>query len=233
MNTKITIAIDGHASCGKSTLAKDLARTLGYIYIDSGAMYRAVTLYVLEQAIPISDTKRIVEALPNIRIHFEQDKATKTVQTYLNGRNVEKEIRSPKVSDQVSPVSTIKEVRAFLVAQQQAFGKHKGITMDGRDIGTVVFPDAELKLFLTASIAVRAQRRFKELQAKGMPVSLADIQQNLEQRDFLDSTRAESPLKQAADAIVIDNSDINQQEQLTLALQYANEQVEKACLCNA
>ena len=218
--TNITIAVDGFAACGKSTLAKSLAKTLHYIYIDSGAMYRAVTLYFLEQGIAIDEKERITTALANINIEFKNIAGQN--RTFLNGKDVEEQIREMAVSNFVSPVSSISQVRRFLVACQQKMGAAKGIVMDGRDIGTVVFPDAELKLFMTASIAVRTERRLLELQNKGiLDYNYAQIQQNLVERDRIDSTRADSPLRQAEDAIVIDNSDLLPSEQLSLALELA------------
>ena len=214
---KITIAIDGHSSCGKSTMAKDLAREVGYIYVDTGAMYRSVTLYALRKGLFEEDeavkTSELEAEMPNIHISFELNKETGRPDTYLNGECVEKEIRSLEVSSHVSPIATIGFVRKALVAQQQQMGKDKGVVMDGRDIGTVVFPDAELKVFVTASAKVRAQRRFDELQAKGMPADFDDILKNVEERDYIDSHREESPLRQAEDALLLDNSDMTIPEQ--------------------
>ena len=214
---KITIAIDGHSSCGKSTMAKDLAREVGYIYVDTGAMYRSVTLYALRKGLFEEDgtvnTSELEAEMPNIHISFELNKETGRPDTYLNGECVEKEIRSLEVSSHVSPVAAIGFVRRALVAQQQQMGKDKGVVMDGRDIGTVVFPDAELKVFVTASAKVRAQRRYNELQAKGMPADFDDILKNVEERDYIDSHREESPLRQAEDALLLDNSDMTIPEQ--------------------
>ena len=214
---KITIAIDGHSSCGKSTMAKDLAREVGYIYVDTGAMYRSVTLYALRKGLFEEDgtvkTSELEAEMPNIHISFELNKETGRPDTYLNGECVEKEIRSLEVSSHVSPVAAIGFVRRALVAQQQQMGKDKGVVMDGRDIGTVVFPDAELKVFVTASAKVRAQRRYDELQAKGMPADFDDILKNVEERDYIDSHREESPLRQAEDALLLDNSDMTIPEQ--------------------
>ncbi len=215
---KITIAIDGHASCGKSTLARSLAIELDCLYITSGAMYRAVTLYVLENKVDYTNHQAVEACLKNIHIRFKYNPTTYNTDTYLNGKNVESKIRDREVSDHVSPVSIIKAVRAFLVKQQRALGKQKGITMDGRDIGTVVFPDAELKIFLTAKASVRANRRFKELKEKGMGRSFEEVLQNVVERDEMDSTRAISPLKQAEDAVVIDNSNLSREEQLAMVL---------------
>jgi cytidylate kinase len=214
---KITIAIDGHSSCGKSTMAKDLAREVGYIYVDTGAMYRSVTLYALRKGLFEEDgtvkTAELEKEMENIHITFELNKETGRPDTYLNGECVEKEIRSLEVSSHVSPIAAIGFVRKALVAQQQQMGKDKGVVMDGRDIGTVVFPDAELKVFVTASAKVRAQRRYDELQAKGMPADFDEILKNVEERDYIDSHREESPLRQAEDALLLDNSDMTIAEQ--------------------
>ncbi len=214
---KIIIAIDGYSSCGKSTLAKALAKKIGYAYVDTGAMYRAVTLYFIQKDIDYTQLDLVEKALSNIQIHFENIQEKNT--TFLNGKNVEEEIRKMYVSEQVSPVATISKVRRAMVRQQQAMGQKKGIVMDGRDIGTVVFPNAKLKIFLTAHPDIRAQRRFLELSAKGQEVSVEEIKVNLLERDRIDSTRADSPLKQAEDAVVIDNSHLTPIEQLTLAEQ--------------
>ncbi|MES2837945.1 MAG: (d)CMP kinase [Bacteroidota bacterium] len=216
---KITIAIDGYSSCGKSTLAKALAAKLGYSYVDSGAMYRAVTYFFLQnQVIPASnlefEEEKVLHALNQIHLTFVYNPALKASETYLNEVNVEKEIREMHVSQHVSKVSAIKEVRTRLVAIQQKLGKSKGVVMDGRDIGTVVFPDAELKLFMTADIDVRAQRRFDELTSKGNKISMDEVKQNLWQRDYDDTHRKENPLTKAEDAIILDNSDLNRQQQL-------------------
>jgi cytidylate kinase len=226
LNNNITIAVDGFAACGKSTLAKALAKELGYIYIDSGAMYRAVTLYFLDNSIDIEDDLSVVSALEQIRITFRNIDGNN--HTFLNEKDVENEIRAMRVSDFVSPVSTISSVRRFLVACQKEMGKQKGIVMDGRDIGTVVFPDAELKLFMTASPEVRTKRRLLELESKGISdYSFEQVQKNLTERDRIDSTRNDSPLRKADDAIVIDNSSLSTGEQLMLALTLANEIIEK------
>ena len=207
---KIIIAIDGHSSCGKSTMAKDLARRIGYVYVDTGAMYRAVTLYALRHQLINEDGSVDAEGLrqqmPNINITFKFNPETGRPDTYLNSELVEKEIRSLEVSNHVSPVATLDFVRTEMVAQQQRMGEEKGIVMDGRDIGTTVFPQAELKIFVTASAEVRAQRRYDELQAKGMPADYEDILRNVQERDYIDSHREVSPLRQAADAVVLDNS---------------------------
>lgn len=216
MEKKIVIAIDGHSSSGKSTMAKDLAKAIGYTYIDTGAMYRAVTLYALRHQLFDGDQMNeaaLQEALPSLEIAFRMNAETGRPDTYLNGENVEKEIRGMEVANHVSPVAALGFVRKALVAKQQEMGKEKGIVMDGRDIGTVVFPEAELKLFVTASPEVRAQRRVDELKAKGMPASYDEVLANVKQRDFIDSTRAESPLRQAPDALVLDNSHMSLAEQ--------------------
>lgn len=212
MKRKITIAIDGFSSCGKSTMAKDLAKELGYVYVDSGAMYRAVTLYAMENGL-ISDGKIDIDGLKSkmneINISFKFNSETKKPDTYLNGKYVEDEIRRMEVSNNVSPIAALGFVRTALVKMQQSMGKEKGIVMDGRDIGTVVFPDAELKIFVTASPEVRAQRRYDELIAKGDLVNFDEILDNVKKRDHIDQNREESPLKQADDAIVLDNSNIS------------------------
>jgi cytidylate kinase len=227
---KIVIAIDGHSSCGKSTLAKSLARELGYIYIDSGAMYRVVTLHALRNGWITDgqpDKKKITEGLIDIKITFEWDKTTEKNTTFLNGENVEDEIRQLEVSQNVSPVSTIAEVRTEMVKQQRENGKNKGIVMDGRDIGTVVFPDAELKIFMTASPEIRAQRRYLELKEKGEEVAFDEIMNNVEERDSIDSTRETSPLRKAEDALVLDNSFLSREEQLQWSLEKAKKIIEK------
>lgn len=214
---KITIAIDGYSSCGKSTMAKQLARKLGYIYVDTGAMYRSVTLYALRNGIFNADgsidTERLQAEMPNIHISFQLNASTGTPDTYLNGELVEKEIRSLQVSNHVSPIAALPFVREALVALQRQMGAAKGVVMDGRDIGTTVFPDAELKVFVTASAAVRAQRRYDELQAKGMPAKLEDILKNVEERDYIDTHREVSPLRKADDAVELDNSHMTIPEQ--------------------
>ncbi|MBR7031680.1 MAG: (d)CMP kinase [Prevotella sp.] len=223
---KITIAIDGHSSCGKSTMAKDLAREIGYVYVDTGAMYRSVTLYALRKGLFEEDgsvkTEALEQEMPNIHITFQFNPETGRPDTYLNGEYVEKEIRSLEVSSHVSPIAAIGFVRRALVAQQQQMGKDKGVVMDGRDIGTVVFPDAELKVFVTASAKVRAQRRYDELKAKGMPADFDDILKNVEERDYIDSHREESPLRQAEDAILLDNSEMTIPEQKAWLLEQYN-----------
>ena len=213
---KITIAIDGYSSCGKSTMAKDLAREVGYIYIDSGAMYRAVTLYCLENGLFTPggiDTEKLEAMMPNIRISFQLNPETQRPMTYLNGENVEERIRTMEVSTRVSPVAAIPFVREALVKQQQEMGQAKGIVMDGRDIGTVVFPDAELKIFVVASAEIRAQRRYDELKAKGQEASYEEILANVKERDYIDQNREVSPLRQAEDALLLDNSNLTIEEQ--------------------
>ena len=213
---KITIAIDGYSSCGKSTMAKDLAREVGYIYIDSGAMYRAVTLYCLENGLFTPDgidTEKLEAMMPDIRISFQLNPETQRPMTYLNGENVEDRIRTMEVSSHVSPVAAIPFVREALVKQQQEMGQVKGIVMDGRDIGTVVFPDAELKIFVVASAEIRAQRRYDELKAKGQEASYEEILANVKERDYIDQNREVSPLRQAEDALLLDNSNLTIEEQ--------------------
>lgn len=213
---KIVIAIDGHSSSGKSTMAKELAQEIGYVYIDTGAMYRAVTLYALRQGYIQGNSinEKALEAdMPRLSITFQSNPGTGKSDTFLNGEDVEKEIRGMEVANKVSLVASLGFVRKAMVAQQQAMGKEKGIVMDGRDIGTVVFPHAELKLFITASPEVRAQRRVDELLAKGEKVSYEEVLENVKKRDFIDSTREESPLRKADDAIVLDNSNMSRAEQ--------------------
>lgn len=214
---RIIIAIDGFSSCGKSTMAKDLAREIGYIYVDTGAMYRSVTLYALRhgmfRADGSIDTGALETAMPEIRITFKLNKETGRPDTYLNGELVEKDIRTMEVSSKVSPIAALPFVRKALVEQQQMMGREKGIVMDGRDIGTAVFPDAELKVFVTASAEVRAQRRYDELKAKGMEADYASILKNVEERDYIDSHREVSPLRKADDAVELDNSHMTIAEQ--------------------
>ena len=214
---KITIAIDGHSSCGKSTMAKDLARRVGYIYVDTGAMYRSVTLYALRNGLFNEDgsikTCELEQQMPQIRITFQLNPETGRPDTYLNGECVEQTIRSLEVSNHVSPIAALPFVRTAMVAQQQAMGQDGGIVMDGRDIGTVVFPHAELKVFVTASAEVRAQRRYDELQQKGMPADYDDILRHVQERDYIDSHREVSPLRQADDALLLDNSHMTIPEQ--------------------
>jgi cytidylate kinase len=210
---KIVIAIDGYSACGKSTTAKEMANVLGYRYIDTGAMYRAVTLYFLDHHVSLTNPKEITKALQQISITFKVNSKNLT-ETYLNGLNVEKEIRKMRISEHVSQVSAIKDVRVAMVEQQRRMGREKGVVMDGRDIGTVVFPHAELKLFMTADMLVRAFRRQKELMLRDQLIDLDEVIDNIVQRDKIDTTRAESPLKQAEDAIVIDTTHITIDEQV-------------------
>ena len=220
---KIVIAIDGYSSCGKSTMAKNLARQLGYVYVDTGAMYRAVTLYALRhqsfKADGEVDAASLQRAMPDIRISFQFNAQTGKPDTYLNDELVEQEIRTMQVSERVSKIAALPVVRTALVAQQQRMGVDKGIVMDGRDIGTVVFPHAELKIFVTASAEVRAQRRYDELQLKGMPARYDDILKNVQERDYIDSHREVSPLRKADDAIELDNSNLTIDEQQQWLLQ--------------
>jgi cytidylate kinase len=224
---KITIAIDGYSSTGKSTVAKQLADYLGYIYVDTGAMYRAVALYALENKL-LSETHfdkdALINSLSNISLEFKKEKNAK-VEIYLNGKNVEKEIRTMYVSDFVSPVATISEVRKKLVAIQHQMGIEKEIVMDGRDIGTVVFPDAELKIFMSANAEVRARRRYNELKEKGDDITFEEVLKNVQKRDLMDTTREDSPLVKAKDAIEIDNSEINQEDQFHIILQLAKDRI--------
>lgn len=214
---KITIAIDGFSSCGKSTMAKDLAKEIGYIYVDTGAMYRSVTLYALRNNLFNADgtirEDELEAQMKNINISFQLNKETGRPMTYLNGENVENDIRTMEVSSLVSPIATLAFVRKALVEQQQRMGAEKGIVMDGRDIGTVVFPKAELKIFVTASAEVRAQRRYDELKAKGMEADFEDILKNVQERDYIDSHRETSPLRKAEDALELDNSLLTIDEQ--------------------
>ncbi len=223
---KIVIAIDGHSSCGKSTLAKDLAKELGYIYIDTGAMYRAITLFFLDKEIDYSRPEFCNVALKQIEISFKNVGGENLV--CLNGEIVEDQIRTSRVANDVSEVAALASVRDFLKLQQQQMGKDKGIVMDGRDIGSVIFPHAELKFFVTASLSVRARRRFDELIGKGSEVSLTDVSKNLKKRDTIDSTRAVAPLIKAEDAVEIDNSNLNKEEQLELALGFAKSRLKHA-----
>lgn len=214
---KITIAIDGHSSCGKSTMAKQLAKQLGYIYVDTGAMYRAVTLYAMRNGLITEDNNVDSDGLrnrmPQIAISFKFNETTGRPDTYLNGERVEDEIRGIEVSSHVSPVAAIPFVRRAMVDMQREMGKEKGIVMDGRDIGTTVFPDAELKVFVTASAEVRAKRRYDELSQKGMPADYEEILKNVQERDYIDSHREVSPLRPAEDAVILDNSDMTIPEQ--------------------
>lgn len=224
---KIIISIDGWSSCGKSTLAKQLAKELGYVYVDSGAMYRAITLYFLRNHIDWTDTKEVKEALKNINLEFVYNTASKQTEIYLNDENVEYVIRDLVIAEKVSDIAAIKEVREFAVAQQQKMGAKKGIVMDGRDIGTVVFPKAELKIFMTADNAVRVERRFKELYAKNPNITIEEVKANLEMRDYIDSHREVSPLKKAKSALELDNTNLSEKEQFSVALKWVNEILQK------
>jgi len=225
---RIIIAIDGYSSCGKSTMAKQMANQLNYIYVDTGAMYRAVTLYALRTNL-ISDTEfkkaELIAALSNINVSFSYNSVLNCSETFLNNENIEEQIRGIKVSNYVSKIAQVKEVRFKLIEIQRNLGKKKGLVMDGRDIGSVVFPSAELKIFMTANYKVRAKRRFEELKAKGDQISLEAVTANIISRDNDDTSRTENPLIQAEDAIVIDNSEISREEQLALALQLANDKI--------
>lgn len=228
---KIIVAIDGFSSCGKSTMAKDLAREVGYIYVDTGAMYRAVTLFAMRNDVfdaegNIDETK-LKALLPDVKLTFQLNNETKLPEVCLNGENVERYIRTLEVSQHVSPIAALPFVREKLVEQQQAMGNEKGIVMDGRDIGTVVFPNAELKIFVTASAEIRAQRRFKELETKGMPADFDEILQNVEQRDYIDTHRETSPLRQADDALVLDNSHLTIAEQKVWLMEKFNERTQE------
>ncbi|MEX0967435.1 MAG: (d)CMP kinase [Bacteroidia bacterium] len=227
---KITIAIDGYSSCGKSTLARELALELGYTYIDTGAMYRAITLFFLRNKINIHDTDAVVAALSKISIEFRREEGSENQLICLNGKIVEDEIRQMEVTRNVSPVSALKPVRDAMVKQQQQMGAKKGIVMDGRDIGTVVFPDAELKLFMMADEEVRINRRYQELLDRGQKITEEEVQRNLLSRDYIDSHREESPLRQADDAVVINNTDLSREQQLELALALVKDRKEKKAL---
>jgi cytidylate kinase len=225
---KIIITLDGYSSCGKSTLAKQMAAHLNYVFIDSGAMYRAITLYFIRHRIDVTNSNAVIEALTHIHLAFKLNEQTGRADMYLNNENVEEEIRGLEVSNNVSQVAALEPVRIFSVAQQQLMGTQKGIVMDGRDIGTAVFPEAELKIFVTASPEVRVERRYQELVAKDPAITKAEIKANLEMRDHIDSTREFSPLKQAHDALVLDNSSLTRDEQLELALSWAQERIANA-----
>lgn len=215
---KIIITIDGWSSCGKSTLAKQLAKTLNYVYIDSGAMYRAITLYFLRNHIDWTNEEEVNEALTHTHLHFEYNPKSSQSEIFLNDENVEYVIRDLVIAEKVSDVAAIAAIRSFAVAQQQKMGTKKGIVMDGRDIGTTVFPDAELKIFMTADISIRVERRFKEMYIKNPNVTLDEVKANLESRDYIDSHREVSPLRQAVDAIILNNSNLSIEEQLDFAL---------------
>jgi CMP/dCMP kinase len=223
---KIIITIDGWSSCGKSTLAKQMAKALNYVYVDSGAMYRAITLYFLRNHVDWTDKKEVAKALKDISLEFEFSEKSQQSEIYLNGENVEYVIRDLVVAEKVSDVAAIKEVREFAVAQQQKLGKGRGIVMDGRDIGTVVFPDAELKIFMTADNAIRVERRFKELYEKNPNITVEEVKTNLEMRDYIDSHREVSPLKKADDAVVLDNTTISEKEQFQKAMKWAQKLID-------
>ena len=224
---KIIITVDGWSSTGKSTLAKQLAKALGYIYVDSGAMYRAITLYFLRNHVDWTDKKEVIKALKEINIEFHNNAGMESSEMYLNGENVEYVIRDLVVAEKVSEIAAIKEVREFAVAQQKKMGKQKGIIMDGRDIGTVVFPRAELKIFMTADSSVRVERRFKELYEKNPNITIEEVKNNLEMRDYIDSHREFSPLRKADDAIVLDNSQLTIRQQLDVALKLVRDRLKK------
>jgi cytidylate kinase len=222
---KIIITIDGYSSCGKSTLAKQLAKRLNYLYIDSGAMYRAITLYFIQHTVNWNDAEAVKQALQSIHLEFIHNQISGQSDMYLNDENVEPLIREMLVAEKVSEVAAIREVREFAVAQQQKMGKERGIVMDGRDIGTVVFPHAELKIFMTADPAIRVERRFKELYEKNRNITLHEVKENLELRDYIDSNREISPLRKAEDAIILDNSQLTMPEQLDLVLQWVEDAI--------
>ena len=225
---KIIITIDGWSSCGKSTLAKQLAKELNYIYIDSGAMYRAITLYFLRNHIDWTDLNEVHKALADVNLEFIYNPSSGNTEIYLNGENVEYVIRDLVVAEKVSEIATIKEVREFAVAQQQKVGEEKGIIMDGRDIGTTVFPHAEAKIFMTADETIRIQRRFKELFDKNPNITLPEVKANIEMRDYIDSHREVSPLRKADDAIELDNSDLTEKEQFAIALKLVKQRMKGA-----
>ena len=227
MKGKIIITIDGYSSCGKSTLAKQMAKELGYVYIDSGAMYRAITLYFLRNHIDWTNDNEVKAALKNVNLHFEYNDKLLQSEMILNDENVEYVIRDLIIAEKVSDVAAIADVRKFAVKQQQQMGKKKGIVMDGRDIGTTVFPDAELKLFMTADIAVRVERRFREMFRKNPNVTVEEVKANLEMRDYIDSNRKVSPLRQAADAVLLDNTNITKQQTMDFAMNLYKERALK------
>ena len=224
---KIIITIDGYSSCGKSTLARALAAELNYVFIDSGAMYRAITLYFLRNHIDWNNIKKVKEALSNISLEFIYNPDSGISEMYLNDENVEVVIRDMLVSENVSEVSTIKAVREFAVEQQRKMGEKKGIVMDGRDIGTTVFPHAELKIFMTANTTIRVERRYKELFKKNRYITIEEVKNNLEMRDYIDSNREVSPLRKADNALVLDNTNLTAEEQLKIALKWAKEKIEE------
>ncbi len=222
---KIVIAIDGFSSCGKSTLANELAKELNYVFVDSGAMYRAITLYFLDHQIDVNNPNEVEAALQNIKLEFIYQSDFKKSNIHLNGENVEQKIRDKNINSYVSIVAANKAVREFAIAEQQQMGLDKALVMDGRDIGTTVFPNAELKVFVTADVDVRVERRFNELQEKGFATTKEEVKNNLQERDFIDSNRDFSPLKKADDAIVLDNSQLTKDEQFQLVLKWANEKI--------
>jgi cytidylate kinase len=222
---KIIITIDGWSSCGKSTLAKQLAKALGYVYVDSGAMYRAITLFFLRNHIDWTDKKQVQAALKKISLEFNHNPSAGLSEIHLNGENVEYVIRDLVIAEKVSDIAAIKEVRQFAVAQQQKMGEQKGIVMDGRDIGTVVFPQAELKIFMTADNAVRVERRFKELYEKNPNITIEEVKYNLEMRDYIDANREISPLKQAVDAVLLDNTNLTEKEQFDIAFKWVQKKI--------
>ena len=222
---KIVITIDGWSSCGKSTLARQLARELHYVYIDSGAMYRAITLYFLRNHVDWTRPEAVDEALKRIKLEFVTNHKNGQTETWMNGENVEYVIRDLVIAEKVSEVASVRAVREFAVSRQQEMGKNKGIVMDGRDIGTVVFPNAELKIFMTADEAVRVRRRYKELYEKNPNITLEEVKHNLSMRDYIDSHREISPLRQAEDAIVLDNSHLTMKQQLEIATKWADERL--------
>lgn len=228
MDRKITVTIDGLSSCGKSTLARQLARELGYLYIDSGAMYRAVTLYFLRNHLNWNDPEQVKEVLKNIELHFEVNPHTHRTEMHLNGENVEYIIRDIVVAEKVSEVAAVKEIRSFAVAAQQQMGENKGIVMDGRDIGTTVFPNAEVKIFMTADEAVRVERRFAEMYAKNPNITIEEVKANIELRDYIDSNREVSPLRKAEDAVILDNTSLSEKQQLLQALSLVKKQMQPA-----
>lgn len=228
MSKRIIITIDGWSSCGKSTLAKELAAALNYVYVDSGAMYRAITLYFLRNHVDWTDTGQVKQALTEISLDFQYNEHSGQSEMYLNDENVEYVIRDLVIAEKVSEIAAIREVRDYAVAQQQRMGRGRGIVMDGRDIGTVVFPDAELKIFMTADNAVRVERRFRELYQKNPNVTLEEVKANLELRDYIDSNREVNPLRQAEDALVLDNTNLSEKEQFQKALSWAKREISAA-----
>jgi cytidylate kinase len=226
--SKITVAIDGHSSTGKSTVARQLAGHLGYVFVDSGAMYRAVTLFFMRNGYissTVFDKSKIEGCLPQVNVSFRKENEIEKAEIYLNGENVEREIRTMEVSEFVSTVATISSVRKKLVAEQKKMGERKGVVMDGRDIGTIVFPNAELKIFMTATAATRARRRYNELIKRGDTIAYKDVLDNVMERDHIDTTRKDSPLVKAKDAIEIDNSDMNKEDQFRIILQLAKDRI--------